>query len=213
MNRKIFLYLLLLFPFVVSAQDYEASILQFREGYKMSLMKGEHAMKPEDTSYLRFYKPDLAYRVKASFVQVTGTVPFRLGVKNRSGDVGPEVRDYGVVYFNMNGATITMHVYRVVTKPVFRVLARDINKTGENVILFIPFADRTNYKETFGGGRYLDVSAAQLQSGNVIIDFNKACNPHTAYEKHYPYILPPYDNSLPIEIKAGEKIFGHNPGY
>jgi len=211
MKSAVIIFLLTALHLMAGAQDYPAQILQYREGYKMSLMKGEHALKKEDTGYLRFYAPDPAYRVKATFEQITGTVPFRLHVKNKSGDFGPEVRDYGIVYFNMNGATITMHVYRIITKPVFRVLARDIDKTDENVILFIPFSDQTNYKETFGGGRYLDISAAALQSGNVIIDFNKACNPHTAYEKHYPYIIPP--NSLPIEIKAGEKKFGHNPGY
>ncbi len=235
---KLFLFLLILLPFGVNAQLYEASILQYREGYKMSLMKGQDSLKAEDTSYLRFYEPDSAYRVKATFEQVTGTVPFTLSTKH--GNFGPQVREYGIVYFNMNGAAITLHIYRILTKPKFRLLARAIKNTDEEVILFIPFADRTNYKETFGGGRYLDVSAANLASGNVIIDFNKACNPHTAYEKGYPYILLPtvlgqstpveryaerkhpsepdqlprvQVNGLPIEIKAGEKKFGHNPGY
>jgi len=119
MKKVVFVFLLSTLHWATNAQDYAAQILQYREGYKMSLMKGEHAMKPEDTGYLRFYTPDPAYRVKATFEQVTGTVPFRLGVKNKTGDFGPEVRDYGIVYFNMNGATITMHVYRIVTKPVF----------------------------------------------------------------------------------------------
>ena len=211
MKKIIIALLLTSLPIAIYAQDYAGQILQFREGYKMNLMKGVHAMKPEDTGYLRFYAPDPAYRAKAAFEPIAGALPFRLAIKNKAGDFGPEVRDYGIVYFNMNGAAITLHVYRIVTNPEFRVLARDIDNADENVILFIPFSDRTNYKETFGGGRYLDISAAALQSGNVIIDFNKACNPHTAYEKHYPYIVPP--NSLPIEIKAGEKKFGHNPGY
>jgi len=213
-------------------------IAQYRDGYKMSLLKGKDSLAAEDTGYLRFYDADPMYRVKATFEQVTGTVPFRMNTKH--GSIGPQVRVYGTVYFNMNGATITLIVYRIVTRPKFRILARKINNTDEETVLFIPFTDRTNNKETFLGGRYLDVSVASLQSGNVIIDFNKACNPHTAYEKGYPYIVLPsvedrsslteqinsrfhpdepsqfeaiQANDIPIEIKAGEKIFGHNPGY
>jgi uncharacterized protein (DUF1684 family) len=79
--------------------------------------------------------------------------------------------------------------------------------------LFIAFTDRTNYKETFLGGRYLDLSTNDIKDNNVELDFNKCYNPHTAYEKGYPYLIPPTENSLIIDIKAGEKIFGHNPGY
>ena len=265
MNRKILISALVLLPFMVNAQLYEASILQYRQAYKMSLMKGEDSLTAVDTGYLRFYEPDPAYQVKATFEQVTGTAPFRLGTKH--GGKGAEVREYGIVYFNMNGAPITLHVYRMISKPKFRVLARAINNPDEEMVLFIPFTDRTNNKETFLGGRYLDVSNVNFQGGNVIIDFNKACNPHTAYEKGYPYILMPdiqgkgkaaqkpdipnrnpfsspepgqgdlraqqqnairkptgqtdeqinsvieQVNAIPIEIKAGEKVFGHDPGY
>ncbi len=178
----------------------------------MSLMKGKDSLGTADTGYLRFYEPDPAYRVKAVFEQVTGTMPFRLEIKNRNGHTGPEVRDYGTVFFNLKGASVTLHVYRIVTRPEFRILARSTDNTDEKILLFIPFSDLTNNRETFIGGRYLDLSAANLMSGNdVFIDFNKACNPYTAYEKGYTYILPL--NYVPIEIKAGEKIFGHNPGY
>lgn len=240
MNRKILLSLLVLLPLLASAQSYSYrdAILQYRAGYKMSLLKGIHPLKPEDTSYLRFYEPDSNYRVRATFEQVTGTVPFVM--KTIHEGLGPEVREYGIVYFKMNGAAITLRVYRIVTKPRFRILARNIENPDEDIVLFIPFSDRTNYKETFQGGRYLDVSAANLNSGNVVIDFNKACNPHTAYEKRYPYVVTPtvvaplrpgvlaetrqhasepdevqtvQINDIPIEIKAGEKKFGHKPGY
>ena len=142
----------------------------------------------------------------------------------------------------MNGSAITLYVFRLVSKPEFRVLARSIDNVMENVTLFIPFTDNTTYKSTFGGGRYLDVSAAALASGDVIIDLNKACNPHTAYEKGYPYVvtplmqadyspadiianrLNPFEpntnettkvlmNAIHVDIRAGEKKFGHNPGY
>jgi len=240
--NKIFLILMVLVPCMANAQSvqvYKESIAQYRDGYKMSLLKGEDSLSATDTGYLRFYDADPKYRVRASFEQVSGAAPFRLETKH--GRIGPQVREYGIVYFNMNGATITLHVYRIVTRPKFRILARFIKNTDEEIVLFIPFTDRTNNRETFLGGRYLDVSAAGLMSNNVVIDFNKACNWHTAYEMGYPYIVLPsvpdrmspmevnqtrlhpdqplaqiatiQANDIPIEIKAGEKIFGHNPGY
>ena len=203
MRRKLFLFIIVFLPVVVYAQSYEDSLLQFREEYKASLLRGPHPLKPADTGYLRFYEPDYDYCVKATFVQVTGTKPFLM--KTMHGGNNPAVREYGIVYFNLKGGTVTLHIYRLLTKPE--------DNTDESIRLFIPFTDNTNYKETFGGGRYLDVSAEDLLKGNVIIDFNKAYNPHTAYEKGYPYIMPPNANYLLIDIKAGEKIFGHNPGY
>ena len=65
MSKKVMMMLVLLLPFVASAQRYEDAIAQYRLGYKMSLMKGDHALPPSDTGYLRFYAPNPEYRVKA----------------------------------------------------------------------------------------------------------------------------------------------------
>ena len=200
---KTFLFLFLFVPSVVNAQSYEDELLEYRQGYKTSLMHSGHPLKAEDTGYLRFYAPDPDYRVKAQFVITTAYRPFTMNTMH--GGKKPAVREYGMVYFTVKGAPLTMYVYRFLTKPE--------DNTDASIRLFIPFTDRTNFKETFGGGRYLDVSAEDILNGNLVLDFNKCYNPHTAYEKNYPYIIPPDKNNLHVEIKAGEKIFGHNPGY
>ena len=200
----------MLAPYLLGAQTYDASLLRYREAYKMSLLKGWQPLKPEDTAFVRFFEPDEDYCVKATFEQITGTAPFMMPSMHTS--YGPQVKDYGIVYFSVKGAPITLHVFRLLTKPHFRIFANPADTTPEHTILFIPFTDRSNYKETFKGGRCIDVSAADLAKGKVIIDFNKAYNPHTAYEKGYPYIIPP-DNAIMVEINAGEKKFGRNPGY
>ena len=239
MKNTLFACILMLLPFCVSAQQYDESIRQYREAYKMSLLHGADSLKAEDTAYLRFYPIDSTFRVRASFEQVTGATPFRMPTKH--GKVGPQVREYGPVYFKMKGSAITLHVYRILARANFRMLAHDVDNPEENMVLFIPFTDRTNNKETFLGGRYLEVSSQMLQSGHVVLDFNKTCNPHTAYVKGYPYVMLPLipdmssplertttrlmsgevvseyatiqANDLHLDIKAGEKIFGHNPGY
>ncbi len=69
--------------------------------------------------------------------------------------------------------------------------------------LFIPFKDKTNGKETYEGGRYID---AEILTGyRMILDFNMAYFPSCAYNDRYVCALPPRENFLEIEIRAGER--------
>jgi uncharacterized protein (DUF1684 family) len=74
--------------------------------------------------------------------------------------------------------------------------------------LFIPFNDLTNYEETYGGGRYLDVSTTDIVNGKMVVDFNKSYNPYCAYSDGYNCPIPPDANKLQVTIKAGEKNYG-----
>ena len=82
--------------------------------------------------------------------------------------------------------------------------------------LFLPFKDATSRSETYGGGRYLfdtvkDTDGLALEfearSKQVVIDFNDAYNPSCAYSPRWACPLAPPENTLPIAIRAGEKIF------
>lgn len=69
---------------------------------------------------------------------------------------------------------------------------------------FIVFGDLTNKKETYQGGRFLYVPLVD-SSGYTSIDFNKAENPPCMYSDFTTCPLPPEQNKLSIEIRAGEK--------
>lgn len=73
---------------------------------------------------------------------------------------------------------------------------------------FFIFGDKTNGKETYGGGRYLYAKPAK--DGKVIIDFNKAYNPPCAFTEYATCPLPPPGNRLPISVNAGEKNYEHD---
>jgi uncharacterized protein (DUF1684 family) len=75
--------------------------------------------------------------------------------------------------------------------------------------LFVPFKDRTNYDATYGGGRYIDLSTKDIVNGRILLDFNKCYNPYCAFADGFNCPIPPDENSLPIEIAAGEKTFIH----
>lgn len=72
--------------------------------------------------------------------------------------------------------------------------------------LFLPFRDATSGSETYGAGRYIDVTPNG--DGTAVIDFNYAYAPFCAYSDLYSCALPPQENWLPMAIRAGER----NPG-
>ncbi|UCG52661.1 MAG: DUF1684 domain-containing protein [Candidatus Latescibacterota bacterium] len=77
--------------------------------------------------------------------------------------------------------------------------------------LFVVFGDRTNGKETYGGGRFVYVDAPG-EDGKIVVDFNKAYNPPCALTPYATCPLPPPQNQLPIAVRAGEKVYG-NPAH
>ena len=69
--------------------------------------------------------------------------------------------------------------------------------------LFVVFADATSGGESYGGGRFLSVSAPD-DDGRVIIDFNRSVNPPCAFTPFATCPRPPQQNRLPFAIEAGE---------
>ncbi len=73
--------------------------------------------------------------------------------------------------------------------------------------LFLVFADRTNGKETYGGGRFLH-TPPPAKDGTVVVDFNRALNPPCAFSPYATCPLPPKQNRLDLRVTAGEKTYG-----
>jgi len=67
-------------------------------------------------------------------------------------------------------------------------------------IYFVPFYDLTTGVSTYGGGRYLEVE----KGNDLIVDFNEAYNPYCVYNDSYLCPLPPRENKLNLEVRAGE---------
>ncbi len=71
--------------------------------------------------------------------------------------------------------------------------------------LFIVFGDETNTVETYGGGRFLTVKQPDV-NGRTFIDFNRAINPPCMFSPYATCPLPPEENILPFQVRAGEKM-------
>ena len=67
--------------------------------------------------------------------------------------------------------------------------------------LVVMFQDQTSGKETYGGGRYVEVDMPQ--DGKTTIDFNKAFNPYCAYDPYASCPVPLKENRLAVAIRAG----------
>lgn len=191
---NILLYLLLL---IATDDKYAEKIAAHRQHYKEEFLTEKNSpLKVVDTGYLRFYEPDEKYKVSAEVVITKDAVPFKIQTHNKK---EKDYKEYAVLKFKLKGKNLELHAYQNVNW--------EKSKEHKN-LLFIPFTDNTNNKETYGGGRYIDLSIEDIQSGRIELDFNKSYNPYCAFAEGYSCPIPPRENSLNIPIKAGEKLFG-----
>jgi uncharacterized protein len=76
--------------------------------------------------------------------------------------------------------------------------------------LFLPFADATSGRETYGAGRYLldTAKGADLggDEGQLVLDFNFAYFPSCAYDPRWTCPLAPPANRLSLPVRAGERL-------
>ncbi|MCU0324526.1 MAG: DUF1684 domain-containing protein [Spirosomaceae bacterium] len=180
----------------LSAQSYKAKIEQHREEYKAEFLKSSNSpLKQKDLAGLRFYEPNEKYKVECTFAATKGGKPFE--VPTTSGDSQTYTR-FGQLSFQIDGQTHKLTVYRspsLMNNPLYRDY------------LFVPFKDQTNGKDTYGGGRYIDLRMREVNGDKVILDFNKAYNPYCAFGDGYSCPIPPKENHLKIAIEAGEKNY------
>lgn len=142
----------------------------------------------ETFSGLKYYpeRPDLALELP---LDTSGEgIGERLEIPASDGALKPYLRA-GRVHFEVEGNPVTLSVFT------------DLNRGR----FFLPFKDKTNGKETYGAGRYLDPKARP--DGTLVVDFNYAYNPYCAYSEGWTCPVPPLENMVKVEIPAGEKSF------
>ncbi|MFZ9915206.1 MAG: DUF1684 domain-containing protein [Phycisphaerales bacterium] len=76
--------------------------------------------------------------------------------------------------------------------------------SGANGRLFVVFGDTTNGRESYGGGRFLDIPAPV--GGLTLIDFNRATNPPCSFTAFATCPTPPEANRLPVAVRGGERV-------
>lgn len=148
---------------------------------------------------LAYFAPDKAYQVTADLEVLPGRDTVAIPLTD--GKTEKYLR-WGRASFTLNKQNVQLSLYK--------------KANSQDSTLFIPFTDRTNGFVTYGGGRYLDVATPAPGETEIVLDFNEAYNPFCAYNNSYACPVPPADNRLAIEIRAGEQAFhdhaAHGPG-
>ncbi|EAZ95869.1 hypothetical protein FBBAL38_00580 [Flavobacteria bacterium BAL38] len=167
--------------------------LELNKSYADSL---KSPLTKEDFKHFKgldFFSINEKYIVQATFIRTKKEKPF--GMKTTTSRTPLYVK-YGELHFSIEGKDFKLNVYQ--NKDL-------IKKPGYADYLFLPFSDLTCGKESYIGGRYLDM---RIQKGKIwTIDFNKAYNPYCAYNYEYSCPIVPLENDLDIEILAGVKKF------
>ncbi len=200
MLKNIFLSLILskfLFSFHAIAQyDFESIIKyrnlinkEFKDSTKSPLNKGDISNFEE----LDYFDIDTSYCVIAFFKRTPYEIPFTMKTTSTR---NPLYVKFGELSFTLNSKQFKLNIYQNVDPK---------SNLKSNNMLFLPFTDKSNGNTTYGGGRYIDIP---IPIGEIVIlDFNKAYNPYCAYNHSYSCPIPPEENNIEIEIKAGVKTF------
>ena len=145
---------------------------------------------------LKYFAPDVNYRASAHLHRNDPATAPRLTLARTDG--GSEAyRQWATADFTPPGQTQRQHL----------LLLQKISPAGAQEPLFLPFADATNGRATYGGGRYLDLPVPADGAEEITLDFNAAYNPFCAYNPEYSCPLPPAENRMSVAIEAGEQAF------
>ena len=196
LNKAILLAFLMLLSFSSFAQNFKIETEKHREGYRQAFLNESRSpLKQQDLINLSFFEADSTYAIDAKVVMLTDEVPFLM--PTYSGKPQPYVR-YAKLKFMLNGKPQELIVFKSI----------DLAKLAAfKDYLFLPFTDSTNSKETYSGGRYIDLNVQDIKDDVIRIDFNKAYNPYCAYSDGYQCPKPPSENEMKQNINAGEKAF------
>ncbi len=182
---------------LVFAQNTQITAEKFQENLNISFSDSlKSPLTSEDFKNFKglyFFPIQEKFKVKAQFIRTKKEKKF--GMKTTT-DRLPQYKKYGELLFEIDTIPLKLNVYQNLDL---------IKKEGYEKYLFLPFYDQNSGKETYIGGRYLDL---QIQDGNVwLLDFNKAYNPYCAYNQKYSCPIVPQENELKIAINAGVKKF------
>lgn len=142
---------------------------------------------------LEFFPIEEKFAVIASFKKARKSKAFKM--KTTTSRL-PEYKKYGELHFELDGKKLVLNVYQNIEL---------IKKRGYEDYLFLPFTDLSCGKESYIGGRYIDMRIPK--SDQVLLDFNRAYNPYCAYNYKYSCPLVPFENDLNVAIYAGVKKF------
>lgn len=197
--KKALLIVMILTAYFVTAQENELKQTSREFQEELNRDYADSTKSPLTEADLKVFKEldffpiNEKFIVKAQFKRTKKAKVFKM---KTSTSRTPEYKKYGELHFTIDDKEYQLNVYQSI----------DLSKKEEyKEYLFLPFSDLTNGKESYIGGRYIDM---KIQDAKVWeIDFNKAYNPYCAYNHKYSCPIVPLENDLDVAILAGVKKF------
>lgn len=197
--RTIYLFLCIIFSFSLFAQKQKDTIIDHIKKEQAALVKFylDSTTTPlarserKEFSGIHHFPINLKYRVEATLEKFDqkDTVIFPTSSTKKKRYV-----KYAKATFKLDGKKHALILYRM-ADPKRPELANHV---------FLPFTDLTSNRETYGGGRYIDLE--MTNENKMIIDFNLCYHPYCAYSHNgWSCPIPPQENFVNAEILAGVK--------
>lgn len=177
------------------SQEYARQILEERkktDTFMRTSAESPFASSQESFTGLHYFPPDEKYRVIAELRPVDQK---KLRTLATSDGKEQHYQEYAIAEFDLDNRKNKL------------LILESIEAGPQRGTLFLAFGDETSARETYGGGRYLDLKKVPGGSQTITLDFNKAYNPYCAYSDKYSCPLPPQENLLNVSIQAGEKNY------
>lgn len=191
----LFLFLMVFFPNFAQEKFERDSVIAFQKEINADYGNPEKSPLLEKDlkkfKGLSFFPIEEKFHVVAKFIRTPDEKPFEMPTTTTR---KPMYVKYGEAHFEIDGKNFKLNIFQNL----------DYKKIDPKA-LFLPFTDLTSGVESYGGGRYIDLQISENDS--IVINFNKAYNPYCAYNPKYSCPIPPTENDLAIEIRAGVKNF------
>jgi hypothetical protein len=190
---------LLIAAFEFSQEDsasFVRTIEMLRQQRNSEMAQGNELLDADKKNFsgLHYFPVDLKYRFTLQLQKMK-----KMELANIIASDGRQrpARVFGFFDFTIDNTPCRLYVYRL----------SDVAKKYPK-LLFIPFTDGTSNRESYGGGRYIDLT--EHDRDDYVVDFNLAYNPSCAYGKTtFSCPIPPPENHLRVRIEAGEKKWKH----
>lgn len=177
-----------------------SQVIAFQKELNMKFLNPEESpLKKEDLRVFKeldFFPVNLNFKIIAEFKRVPNFDTIKMKTTTSR---TPDYFKYAELIFYIDSNKFKLNVYQNL----------ELSNTREyQNSLFLPFTDLTTGGESYGGGRYIDLEIPQGKT--IVLDFNSSYNPYCAYDDRYSCPVPPAENFIEYEIKAGVKNWKSN---
>jgi len=192
-KNKVFLVIIVLgilgitFYSLSGSESYFDTIKKQRDTFLKNLMSENDSpiASIKNFSGIKYFEADKNFIIDADFKAESAGQ----GMILMTDSTQNEIKKAGTATFSLDGKTFTVNVF------------------DEGEYFLFPFRDLTSGKETYGGGRFVNIGKDNLKGDKLEIDFNNAHNFYCAYNESFICPIPPKENFINTEIKAGEKKY------